>query len=334
MPEGIEPKIHTLEMLETYGKFAVEPLERGFGQTLGNALRRVLLNYVPGAAITGVRIEGALHEFSTLPGVVEDTTEILLNIRELAIKVHGEDSGRDEQPRVMRLEASGEGKVLAADIVTPPDVEIVNPEVHIAELAEKSARLAIDMWVERGKGYRRMDEYDRERRTAEAIPMDAVFSPVVRVAYAIEPTRVGYRTDYDRLILELWTNGTVAPNEAISIAAKNLHEYLVIFFDYRPVAAAAEAGEAGAELLRKPELEYRIEDLDFSVRTYNCLKKEQINALGELIEYTEHDLLSIRNFGKRSLAEVVEKLSQFDLHLKEPPGGVEDELALELEDEI
>ncbi|MFQ6130826.1 MAG: DNA-directed RNA polymerase subunit alpha [Armatimonadota bacterium] len=333
MPEGIEPKIHTLEMSETYGKFSVEPLERGYGHTLGNALRRVLLNYVPGAAITGVRIEGALHEFSTLPGVVEDTTELLLNIKELAIKIHGEDA-EDEQPRVMRLEASGEGKVLAGDIVTPPDVEIINPEAVIAELVTKSARLAIDMWVERGRGYRRLDEYDRERRTADVIPIDAVFSPVVRVAYVVEPTRVGYRTDFDRLIIELWGNGTVAPNEAVSMAAKSLHEYLIIFFDYTPVAPAAEAEEAGPEVVRKPELEYRIEDLDFSVRTYNCLKKEQINTLGELVEYAEDDLLSIRNFGKRSLAEVVEKLGQFDLCLKEPPGRLEDELVMELDDEV
>ncbi len=336
MPEGIEPKIQTLEMDERYGRFAVEPLERGFGHTLGTALRRVLMTYVPGAAVTAVRIQGALHEFSTLPGVVEDTIEIILNIRELAIKYHPDESNGDDQPRTMRLEASGAGKVLAADIAVPPGVEIVNPEAHLAELADADASLAIDMWVERGYGYRRTDEYDRERREAEVIPIDAVFSPVVRVAYSIEPTRVAYRTDYDRLLMEVWTNGTITPHDAISVAAKKLHEYLVVFFDYVPEPKAARAAEAEEEAVRKPELEYRIEDLDFSVRTYNCLKKEQINTLGELVERTEDDLMAIRNFGKRSLSEVIEKLAQFDLHLRESP-SVEDEdleLGVDLEAEV
>jgi DNA-directed RNA polymerase subunit alpha len=318
----IEPKIHVLELSDTYGRFAIEPLERGFGHTLGTALRRVLLNYVPGAAVTAVRIDGALHEFSTLPGVVEDTTEIILNVKELAIRIKSDKS--DGQPRVLHIDAAGEGEVLGANVLTPEDVEIVNPECHIAELSEPDARLVIDMWAEVGRGYLQLNEMDRERRTLDAIPIDAVFSPITRVAYHVEPTRVGYRTDFDRLRLEVWGNGTVPPNEAIRIAARTLHEYLVMFFDFRP-GPEPETPSAQPEQAPPIVYTYRIEDLDFSVRTYNCLKKEGIDTLGELVQNTEDDLMAIRNFGRRSLNEVIEKLAQFDLQLKEPPSGSEDE---------
>ncbi|MFQ6098491.1 MAG: DNA-directed RNA polymerase subunit alpha [Armatimonadota bacterium] len=326
----IEPKIYALELSDTYGRFAIEPLERGFGHTLGAALRRVLLNYVPGAAVTAVRIDGALHEFSTLPGVVEDTTEIILNIKELAIRVKSDND--DGQPRVLHIDASGEGEVLGANVLTPEDVEIVNPECHIAELSEPDARLVIDMWVERGRGYLQPNEMDRERRTLDAMPIDAVFSPITRVGYHVEPTRVGYRTDFDRLRMEIWGNGTVPPNEAISIAARTLHEYLIMFFDFKP---SPEPEEPEEEPEQAPPIvyTYRIEDLDFSVRTYNCLKKEGIDTLGKLVQNTEEDLMAIRNFGRRSLNEVIEKLAQFDLQLKEPPASEEDEADLDLLDE-
>ena len=326
MLEGLSPKVSSLELTDTYGKFSIEPLERGFGHTLGNALRRVLLAHVPGAAVTAVRIHGALHEFSTLPGVMEDTTEIILNIRELAIKVHGseETGGGTPEPWQLKIDASGECEVTGADVICPPELEILNPDHHVAELTEKGAELTVDMWVETGTGYRQVDTRDRERRTVDAIPVDAVFAPITRVAYNVEPTRLGHRTDLDRLVLELWGDGSLPPNEGISLAAKLLHDYLVIFFDFTEKADREKEAVDEAATVRVKALDYRIEDLDFSVRTYNCLKKEKIDTLGMLIENTEEDLLAIRNFGKRSLTEVVEKLAQFDLSLREPAVSKED----------
>jgi len=326
MAEGLEPKIHTLELSPTYGRFSVEPLQRGFGHTLGNALRRVLLAHIPGAAVTAVHIHGALHEFCTLPGVVEDVTEIILNIKELGIRIHGDPEELDGQARVLRIDAAGEGEVLAADIAAPPDVEIVNPGLHIAELTEPDAKLVMDLWAERGKGYIRVDELERERRTLEAIPVDAVFSPITRVTYTVEPTRLGYKTDFDRLRIQISGNGTVAPNEAIRIAAKQLHEYLRIFSEFVEEPMLVEETVDDERQVRNKALDYRIEDLDFSVRTYNCLKKEGVDSLGQLVRHSEEELMAIRNFGKRSLTEVVEKLAQFDLTLKEPPAEDVEEL--------
>ncbi|MGQ9732948.1 MAG: DNA-directed RNA polymerase subunit alpha [Candidatus Zipacnadales bacterium] len=202
MLEVLKPAIHPLQVTDTYGKFAAEPLERGFGHTLGNAFRRVLLSHIPGAAITAVRIEGALQEFSTLPGVYEDTTEIILNIKEIAIRMH--EDGESDERRVMRLDAVGEGEVTAGQFVVPSGVEIVNPDLVIAHLTEPDASLSIEAWVERGRGYLSTEAREREKRTADVIPIDATFSPVSRVSYGVEPTRLGHRTDLDRLILEVW----------------------------------------------------------------------------------------------------------------------------------
>jgi len=318
MAEEIRPEIKVMDEDPEgkYGKFVVEPLERGFGHTLGNAMRRVLLAHIPGAAIVDVRIEGALHEFDTLPGVLEDITELIFNVRELAIKVHAPETEEDGE-WVLRIEAEGEREITGADVICPPDVEIVNPDLHIAELTSEDAKLYMEMWVERGVGYLPVEARQRGKRGADVIPVDAAFSPIRRCAYHVEPTRVGGRTDLDRLILEVWGDGTIKPREALEIAAKKIQDYLNVFVGVEAVAEA-EAEEAAEEAMRARLLEYRIEDIDFSVRTYNCLKKAGINTLGDLVERTAEDLLAIRNFGQRSLEEVVQKLAQFDLKLKEP----------------
>jgi DNA-directed RNA polymerase subunit alpha len=317
MLAGLNPKVHALELTDTYGRFAIEPLERGYGDTLGNAFRRVLLAHIEGAAVTDVRIEGALHEFTTLKGIVEDATEIVLNIRELAIKVVPGETDEADEPIVLRLEAKGTGEVLAADIQTPPNVEIINPELHILEIANDKSGINIEMWVRRGVGYVPTEERDRTETPVDVIPVDAMFSPVSRANYRVEPTRLGSRTDLDRLVVEIWGNGTVSPDAALHQAARHLRDYIAIF-----LGPAEEAGLTPAEAVseedevRNKVLDIPIEDVEFSVRTFNCLKKESINSLGELIQRTEADLLNIRNFGKRSLDEVLEKLAQYELGLK------------------
>jgi DNA-directed RNA polymerase subunit alpha len=318
MLQGLNPKVHPLELTDTYGRFAVEPLERGYGDTLGNAFRRILLAHVQGAAVTDVRIEGALHEFTTLPGVIEDTTEIVLNIRELAIKVHpSDDEQGQEQELVMHLRAKGAGEVLAADIQTPPNVEIINPELHILEISDDSTNVDIDMWVKLGVGYVPTEERDRSQTALDVIPVDAVFSPVSRANYIVEPTRLGSRTDLDRLVLEVWGNGTVSPDEALRQAASHLREYIAIFLGAAEEAMApAEGVVREEEEVRNKILDTPIEDVEFSVRTFNCLKKENINTLGELVTRSENELLNIRNFGKRSLEEVLERLAQHGMGLR------------------
>lgn len=318
MIEGTSTEIKTMELTPTYGKFAIEPLERGFGHTLGNALRRTLLAHIEGAAVTDVRIDGALHEFDTLPGVMEDNTDLIFNLRELAVKVHrpdGQAEQEGEQEWVLRLEAEGEREVTGADVICPPDVEIVNPQVHIAYLTRGTAKLYAELWVEMGKGYLPVEARQRGRRGADVIPVDAAFSPIRRCAYHVEPTRVKHRTDLDRLIIELWGNGTVMPDKALSEAARLIMDYLKVFVGVE--AEAAVSGEVSVEeAMRLRVLEYPIEDLDFSVRTYNCLKKAGLHTLGQVVECTAQDLLAIRNLGDRSLQEIITKLAQYGLSLK------------------
>lgn len=314
MLEELEPRITALHLEPKYGKFAVEPLERGFGHTLGNAFRRVLLAHLPGAAITDVRIEGVVQEFTTLPGVMEDSTEILLNLKELGIQVD-EDIPADRE-LICRVDASGVTDVTAADVQCPPEVKIVNSEHHIARLTDANARLSLELWIGRGVGYVPTEQRDRSQAGLDIIPLDALFSPVPRATYSVEPTRKGSRTDLDRLILEVWTDGTIEPQQALRRVAMVLHEYLNIFAAMPERAAAVT--EAPVEAL--PEgydaaLDRPIEELDFSVRTFNCLKKEGINTLRMLIQRTPEDLLEIRNFGKRSLDEVTEKLAGLGLEL-------------------
>ncbi len=313
MQEGISPKVRALHLDDKYGKFSIEPLERGYGHTLGNAFRRIVLAHIPGAAITDVRINGVLHEFSTIPGIVEDTTEIMLNLKEIAVSL--DDESAEDEELILRIRAKGQGEVLAADVQGPAGVTIVNPELHIAELAADDAELEIDMWVEAGVGYVQADERVRGKRGVEVLPIDSVFSPIHRAAYRVEPTRLGSRTDLDRMILELWGDGSVRPEEALRMAARELWAYVRIFLDVTEELPEEEAAGGEDERVTEKHHDIPIEDVDFSVRTFNCLKKENINSLGELVLRTEDELLGIRNFGRRSLEEVIQRLESYGLHL-------------------
>lgn len=312
----VAPRIEILEDGATYGKFVAEPLEQGFGYTIGNALRRVLLASIPGAAITSIRIDGVLHQFSTIPGVKEDTTELILNLRELFVRMDDEGS-EDGEPRVIRIDVHGPGEVTGADIQCPAGMEIVNPEVHIATLNDETTNLRAEMTVEMGKGYVLPEKQERAKQTIGVIPVGAVFAPVRKVSYTVEPTRVGHRTNFDRLVLEVTTNGTVMPSDAVSEAAKILDRQLRLFFDFarKPKAGGSEYGELGVGNVPGPP-DARIEELDFSVRTYNCLKKANVLTLHELVQLTEADLMNIRNFGRKSLNEVRDKLESLSLSLR------------------
>lgn len=311
------PNIQTLETTATYGKFVVEPLERGYGVTLGNSLRRVLLSSIPGAAITYVKIDKVAHEFSTIPGVREDTTELLLNLKDLYVRVHRNGGGKPE-PKTVRIDVRGEGRVTGADVQCPEDVEVVNPEVYIASISDDDATLSMEMTVEVNKGYVLPDRLERRNQIGiGVIPMGAAFTPVRKVNYTVEATRVASNTNYERLVLEVWTNGTITPENSISEAAQILDEYFRLF-----VAFPRSDGELTYIDAPKSEIEgdaapnVRIEELDFSVRTYNCLKKANILTIPELVQITEQDLMQIRNFGRKSLTEVREKLGQLGLTLK------------------
>lgn len=317
----VTPRIEILEESETYGKFVIEPQERGFGTTVGNALRRIMLSSIPGAAVTTIKIDGVLHEFSTIPGVKEDTTELILNMRELNVRMIHDGTARPE-PKVIEIDVHGPGDVTGADIKTPPEIEVANPEVHIATLDDETAHLKMEMTVEVGRGYVPPDKQERAKQTIGLIPIGAVFTPVRKVSYNVEPTRVGHKTDYDRLVLEVWTNGTIMPSDAVSDAAKILDKQLRLFFDFSssPRAGFVDFGIDGP--MAGPQApDARIEELDFSVRTYNCLKKANILTIGELVKYSEIDLMTIRNFGKKSLTEVKEKLDMLGLGLRKSKDG-------------
>jgi DNA-directed RNA polymerase subunit alpha len=294
-----------------YGRFVVEPLERGYGTTLGNSLRRILLSSLPGAAVTSVRFDGVLHEFSTIPGVMEDVTDVILNLKELCLRLHS------DEPQVMRIEAEGEGEVTAADIKAGPEIEILNPELHVATL-DKGARLYAELTVERGRGYVPAERNKRPEHGIGVIPVDSIFTPIRRVNYTVEDTRVGQVTNYDKLTLEIWTNGTIRPEEAASQGARILSEHLALFI------GLTEAGGGAPVLASKPEderdrlLEMSIDELDLSVRSYNCLKRAGINTIGDLTNKTAEDMMRVRNLGRKSLEEVEEKLQQFGLRLKQP----------------
>ncbi|NMA95717.1 MAG: DNA-directed RNA polymerase subunit alpha [Clostridiales bacterium] len=303
-----------IEIVETnpeigYGKFVVEPLERGFGLTLGNALRRVLLSSLPGAAITSIKIDGVLHEFSTVPGVKEDVVELVLNLKELAIKMDG------DEPMVMTINAQGAGEVKAGDIICDPSIEIVNPDHHIATLNE-DAKLYIELNVEKGRGYVTAERNKHEDQPIGIIPMDSIFSPIRRVNYHVEDTRVEQITDFDKLTLEIWTNGTIEPDEAASLAAKIMSEHLLLFIDLTEHVNEVEIMVEKEEDEKEKVLEMTIEELDLSVRSYNCLKRASINTIEELIQRTEEDMLKVRNLGKKSLEEINQKLAGLDLSLK------------------
>jgi DNA-directed RNA polymerase subunit alpha len=314
--ENQGPRVETLEHSETYGKFVVEPLERGYGVTLANPLRRVLLSSLRGAAVTSLRIDGVLHEFATIPGLREDTTELILNLKELSIKVaDAAYATTDDRIYTLRIEKRGEGEVTGADVECPADVEIVNPEVHIATLADENASLVMEMTVEVGRGYVLPSAQEKHKGQIGVIPVGSAFSPVRKVNFALEQTRVGSRSDFERLILEIETNGTIAPGEALTDAAQVLDQYVRLFFnvsservarlpdEFTTAAPVAQRGTGAPDV--------RIEELDFSVRTYNCLKKANIQTVADLVQTSEEELMNIRNFGRKSLVEVQEKLSQF-----------------------
>lgn len=334
MAELIRPKIQRLAANEdeSYGKFLIEPLERGFGTTLGNALRRILLSFVQGLAVVSVRIEGVVHEFSTLPGVYEDSMEILLNLKQLCFRPtlhNGFYEVPDGERWRVRVEASGECEVTAADLQVPPEIEVVRPETHIATLTSPDARLEMELEIAAGRGYVSAEQHEKGNIVG-VIPVDSIFTPVVNATFHVEPTRVGHKINFERLVFEVWTKSTVRASHAISSAAQILDQYLRFFFDFKDEEEETAWAEARGQRLHSKVLDYRIEDLDFSVRTYNCLKKEGLNTVGDLVEKGEQDLLGIRNFGKKSLVEVQQKLNQWGLNLKQVPELGED---LDLGDE-
>jgi len=311
MIEIEKPKIECESVSEdkSYGRFVVEPLERGYGTTLGNALRRILLSSLPGAAITSVRIEGVLHEFSSIPGVVEDTTEIILNLKGLRLRVQS-----DEQ-KTLRIEKVGEGIVTGADIIADGDVTVLNPETVIATLG-RDARLFMEMTAEQGRGYSPADRNKRPNQPIGIIPIDSIFTPIQKVNYQIENTRRGDVTDLDKLTLEVWTDGSIRPDEAVSLGAKILSEHLDMFI------GLTERAKNEQIMIQKDEdendrvLDMTIEELDLSVRSYNCLKRAGINMVSELVEKTEEDMMKVRNLGKKSLEEVQLKLAELGLALR------------------
>lgn len=311
MIEIEKPKIEIVEISEDdrYGKFVVEPLERGFGITLGNSLRRILLSSLPGVAVTSIKVDGALHEFTTLPGVKEDLVEIILNLKELALKMSS------DEPKIITIDAKGPGRITGGDIIVDADVEIVNPEHHIATLNEEG-KLFMEITIEKGRGYVPAERNKKPGQPIGIIPVDSVFSPIERVNYNVENTRVGQITDYDKLTLEVWTNGTIKADEATSLAAKILVEHLSLFIDLTDHVNDVEIMVEKEEEEQDKVLEMSIEELDLSVRSYNCLKRAGINTVGELIQKTEEDMMKVRNLGKKSLEEVVNKLASLNLSLK------------------
>jgi len=312
MLEIEKPKIECVEMTEdgSYGKFTVEPLERGYGITLGNAMRRILLSSLPGVAVNSIKIENVLHEFSTVKGVKEDVTELILNIKSLALKMTGEG------PKTIYIDAKGPGEVTASDIKTDGDVEVINKDLHIATLDE-DGRLYMEMIVNRGRGYVSQSRNKTEGMPIGTIPVDSIYTPVKRVNFTVENTRVGQITDYDKLTLEIWTNGTIMPDEAIGLSAKILIEHFKLFMTLTDHADDVEIMVEKEEDKKEKVLEMTIEELDLSVRSYNCLKRAGINTVQELTERTMDDMMKVRNLGKKSLEEVEQKLEALGLGLKQ-----------------
>lgn len=315
------PHITTLERNQTFGKFVLEPLERGYGQTIGNALRRVMLSSIQGAAVSAVRIDKVFHEFDAIPGAKEDTTQLLLNLKDLAITIDTEE-GLPTEDKTLRIDVKGPGIVTGADVVCPEGVNVANPEVYLCTLSEKDSKLAMEMYVGWGVGYVLPEKQDKYKGHIGIITCGSQYTPVRKVNYIVEQTRVGMRTDYERLVLEVGTNGAVSPNDCISQAAHILDKYFRMFFDLGRAGFEADVmleDEMTPELANIPEM--RIEELDFSQRTFNCLRRAGLLTLRALATATESDLTSIRGFGKKSLVEVRDKLGEHGLELKPPKGG-------------
>ncbi|HEX8550385.1 MAG TPA: DNA-directed RNA polymerase subunit alpha [Abditibacteriaceae bacterium] len=317
---SIQPRIRVLQQTERYGKFAVEPLNKGYGHTLGASLRRVLLTSIEGVAITAVQIQGVQHEFSTMPGVVEDTMEVVLNLKEVAVKSL---NGRLEGPVSARIDKQGEGRITGADIQLPPNLQIVSPEKALATLSREDARFDAVLTIESGVGYVPSGMQERAK-TIGNLPIDAIYSPVTRVNYFVEPTRVGQQTELDRLVLEVSTNGALTPGAAVGQAARILTEYLQLFFEMGgdvegSLFESEDSGDARAR-------DIKIDDLDFSVRTYNCLKRQGIETLDELRNYSAEELMNIRNFGSKSYDEVIDKLKEYGYEIRGANAAAETEL--------
>ena len=316
MIEIEKPKIEIVEINENgrYGKFVCEPLDRGYGTTLGNSLRRILLSSLTGAAITSVKIDGVLHEFSTIPGVREDVTDIILNLKQVCLKMH------TDEPTVLRLEVLAEGEVTAGDIITDPDVEILNPELHLATV-DASGSLKMEITVERGRGYVPGDKNKKPDQVIGVIPIDSIFSPIQRVNYQITDTRVGNVTDYDKLTLEVWTDGSLRPEEAVSKSASIMVAHLKLFQNLAGILPEEEVTDGTfTEVVEDSNakiMDMTIEDLDLSVRSYNCLKRAGINNVSDLVQKTEDDMMKVRNLGRKSMEEVKKKLIELSLGLSE-----------------
>ena len=309
-----KPKIEIVEISEDkkYGRFVVEPLERGYGITLGNSLRRIMLSSLPGAAVSQVKIDGVLHEFSSIPGVKEDVTEIIMNIKSLAIK----NTSETNEPKVAYIEFEGEGVVTAADIQADQDIEILNPDQVIATLSGgPDCKLYMELTITRGRGYVGADKNKNEELPIGVIPVDSIYTPIERVNMSVEDTRVGQTTDFDKLTLDVFTNGTLAPDEAVSLAAKVLSEHLNLFIDLSENAKTAEVMVEKEDNEKEKVLEMNIDELELSVRSYNCLKRAGINTVEELTNKTPEDMMKVRNLGRKSLEEVLAKLKELGLQL-------------------
>jgi DNA-directed RNA polymerase subunit alpha len=304
------PKVEALGDADgNRGVFVIAPLEPGFGHTLGNSLRRTLLSSIPGAAVTQVRFDDSLHEFDTIKGVVEDVTDVILNLKDLVLRSHS------DEPITLRLDAKGPGVVTAGDIEVNPEVEVLNPELEIATL-NADGRLAVDITVERGKGYVGIERKDQRTEPIGVIPVDAIFSPVRRVTYQVESTRVDQSTDFDRLLLDVETDGSISARDALASAGATLRQLVQLVEEMTDEAEGLELGEVSVVAAGSPDLDLPIEDLDLSERPRNCLKRAQVNTIGELLGKTYDDLLAITNFGQKSLDEVIEKLDERGLSLR------------------
>ena len=315
MFEFEKPRIEIAEISEDnkYGRFVVEPLERGYGTTLGNSLRRIMLSSLPGAAVSAVKIKGVLHEFSSIPGVKEDVTEIIMNIKELAIK----NNSSSNEPKRAFIEFSGEGVVTAADIQVDSDIEIINPDLVIATLSGGAdSHFEAELTITKGRGYVGADKNKSEDQSIDVIAVDSIYTPVERVNLTVQNTRVGQITDYDKLTLDVWTNGVINAQEAVSLAAKVLTEHLNLFVNLSDKASSAEVMVEKDDKGKEKILEMTIEDLDLSVRSFNCLKRAGINTVEDLINKSEEDMMKVRNLGRKSLEEVVQKLNSLGFSLQ------------------
>ena len=310
MIEIEKPRIECIETPadDSYGKYVIEPLERGYGTTLGNSLRRVLLSSLPGTAVTSIRISGIQHEFSTIPGVKEDVTEIVLNVKRIIARLHS------EEPKTVYIEAAGEGEVTAGDIKADAEVEILNPELHIATLGP-DASLSMELVFDHGRGYVPADKNKGPQQIIGTIPVDSIYTPVLKVNYAVENTRVGNQTDFDKLTIEVWTDKTISPRDAISLGAKILVDHFTLFTDLSDAMGSRSTVVEKVETQRDKVLEMTIEELDLSVRSFNCLKRANINTVEDLISKTEDEMMKVRNLGRKSLEEVEHKLAMMGLSL-------------------